>query len=522
MKAGERPWPQLISLVSAPLLWLAYPGGGDCWPLLALALVPLFLCLTRMSGPQAFGAGLAFGTLHYLLQLYWIVTVLGHYGGLPSSLAVLALLLLTGYMAVYIAGFALMARALLLGGSSLVALVAIPALWVGGDWLRGWLFSGFPWMDIGYALAYQPWAIQLAELFGHGSVSYLLVLLNTLLTLVFLHRGRPRRLGSPLVLSALLFAAVALYSGWRWQDLTKTMASPATAHMAVGIVQGNIDQDVKWSPENQQRTLTTYIRSSQALWQAERPPELIVWPETALPFYPQVSAGLAPLTRLVARFDAPILTGAPWFEATGPERKDIRYYNSAQLLAPDGLFVASYYKSHLVPFGEYVPLRKFLPFLSPLVEAVGDFTPGQVERPLVWRESRIGVLICFESIFADISRKWSQSGANLLVNLTNDAWYGKSSAPHHSMAMTIFRAVETRRSIVRSANTGISGFIDPLGRLDDPSPLFVTWAKARSVVLLDGQSVFVRWGYLFPRCCLLVGLALTLTATAGRRGTTNR
>jgi len=511
MMVGERLRPLLLSLVSAVLLWGGYAGGGELWLLLPVALVPFLFSLTRMSSRGAVVAGLAVGTLHYLLQLYWIVIVLGRYG---------ALLLLAGYMAVYIAGFAPLARFLLLHCSPLVALLAIPALWVGSDWLRGWLFTGFPWMDIGYALGYVPQFIQLADLFGHGAVSYLLVLLNTLVTLVLISHHRPKTLVPAVLATALLLSAAALYSGWRWQAVTAEMAGNATQRMVVGIVQGNIDQSVKWSPANQQHTVTTYLDYSRALF-AEQKPEMVVWPETALPFYPQTYPDVGALDELVGRFDTALLTGAPWFEVIDRAKKDIRYYNSAQLLEPDGRFSASYYKSHLVPFGEYVPLRRLLPFLAPLVEAVGDFTPGHVEQPLSWHDARIGVLICFESIFPDLGRKWSQRGANLLVNLTNDAWYGKSSAPYHSMAMTVFRAVETRRSVVRSANTGISGFVDPLGQLHNPSPLFATWSAARPVALMDGQTCFVRWGYLFPLFCLIAGLLTVMAARAGAKGLTN-
>jgi len=149
-----------------------------------------------------------------------------------------------------------------------------------------------------------------------------------------------------------------------------------------------------------------------------------------------------------------------------------------------------------------------LPFLAPLVEAVGDFSPGTIEQALACHNARIGVLICFESIFPDIARKWVGAKANVLVNLTNDAWYGRSSAPHHSLAMTVLRSVETRRSLVRAANTGFSGFIDPLGRMLVVSPLFEPWAESAEVVLMEEETWFVRWGYLFSPFCLGVTILL--------------
>jgi apolipoprotein N-acyltransferase len=211
------------------------------------------------------------------------------------------------------------------------------------------------------------------------------------------------------------------------------------------------------------------------------------------------------------------LTGAPWYEIIDQEARKVNFFNSALLLQPDGSFAGKYYKSHLVPFGEYIPLKKYLPFLAPLVEAVGDFSFGTIEQPLIRQEARAGVLICFESVFPELSRKWVAAGANVLVNLTNDAWYGKSSAPWHSLAMSVLRAVETRRSLIRSANTGISAFVTPLGTITHQSELFVPWAAATEVVLCEELTIWARYGYLFAPVCLLLGLFGGLLAGVRRR-----
>jgi apolipoprotein N-acyltransferase len=339
--------------------------------------------------------------------------------------------------------------------------------------------------------------------------------LNTLAALLFM--GGKRRMTQLLLVLpvTVVMGAAALYSLNRWQAVERTLSDSASESIVMGVVQGNIDQSEKWSPENQQRTITTYIDASQRIF-GEKRPEILVWPETALPFYLQTYTDLGVLSDLVAQYDTALLTGAPWFELIDKKTRDIRYYNSAQLLEPGGSFRGSYYKSHLVPFGEYVPMKKMLPFLAPLVVSVGDFSAGHVGQPLEWRGARLGVLICFESIFPDIAREWVKNGANVLVNLTNDAWYGKSSAPYHSLVMSVFRAVETRRSVVRSANTGVSGFIDPLGRVSAPSQIFTSWARSEDVSLLNGQTVFVRWGHIFPIGCLLVGMLLTGLAMRGR------
>lgn len=510
----------LPAVLSGLLLALSFPGGPGWWPLLAIALVPLLLALRGGSRGRAFRAGLVAGMIHFVILLYWIVIVLGHYGGLPWYIAVPALVLLALYMALYVGLFALGARVLVENLPSPAALWLVPALWVGLDWLRGLLFSGFPWMDLGYALWGQPALIQVADLLGHHGVTFLLVLVNTLPVLLLSAgpeaggRGR-MMLAAPVV---LVVAIVAVYSVVRWQQVEQQMAVAGRMH--IGIVQGNIDQDLKWSPENQGKTVATYIDRTASLFaggDGGRRPTLVVWPETALPFYPANSMFVEDLQRLNTRFDMALLTGAPWYEVVDREKKEYDYYNSAVLIAPTGEFIDRYSKSHLVPFGEYVPLKPLLPFLAPLVEAVGDFSPGIIGRPPQWRHGRLGVLICFESIFPAIAGQWVRNGANVLVNLTNDAWYGKSSAPYHSLAMTAFRAVETRRSLVRSANTGISGFIDPLGRVVRQSGLFEPWAAAEDVVLMEGKSLWLRGGRLFAPLCAAAALVAIGGGVAGRR-----
>lgn len=510
----------LQAVLAGLLLALAFPGGPGIWPLLSVALVPLILVVRRESGRRAFLLGLVTGLVHFLILLYWIVIVLGHYGGLPWYLSLPALVLLALYMALYVGGFAAGARMLLLALPAPAALWLLPALWVGLDWLRGWLFSGFPWMDPGYALAGIPIMIQAADLFGHHGLTYLLVLVNTLLALLLCEiRGVGRK---PLMLAVPVVAVLvlaAIYSIVRWHQVERRMAD--AGRMTIGVVQGNIDQDLKWSPDNQEKTVNTYIEQTASLFaggDGEGRPVLVVWPETALPFYPANSMFVEDLQRMNTRFDMALLTGAPWYEVIDAGKKDFDFYNSAMLLAPTGQLLDRYSKSHLVPFGEYVPLKPLFPFLAPLVEAVGDFSPGVIEKPLVWQQAKIGVLICFESIFPDIAAQWVLNGANMLVNLTNDAWYGKSSAPYHSLAMTVLRSVETRRSTVRAANTGISGIIDPLGRIVLQSGLFEPWAAAGDVALLDGETLWVRGGRFFaPLCGLAAAFAVAILAVRRRR-----
>lgn len=492
----------LAAAATVFMLWLGLPGGGGIWPLLVLACVPLFVCVCRGSRRQAAFWGLLTGVGHFLILLYWIVFVLGHYGGLPLFLSVPALLLLCLYMAGYVVVFSLLARSFVLHFSPSVTLWLVPCVWVGLDLLRSLLFSGFPWMDLGYGFADLPLLYQSADIWGHYGLTFLIVLLNTFFSLLILSRFN-KQVALRLILPVcLLLFLVGSYSGWSWRQMEQRLGEAESINIAV--VQGNVDQAQKWNPARQGVTVKGYIEKSRRVMQQTPEPELLVWPETALPFYPVAHPLLAPITSFVRDEQVMLLTGSPWYTRENLQPQNIEFFNSSLLFNAEGDMVARTSKSHLVPFGEYVPLKKFLPFLAPLVEAVGDFTPGKIANPPACKKARIGVLICFESIFPDISRKWVDAGANVLVNMTNDAWYGRSSAPHQTLAMTRLRAVETRRAIVRSANTGFSAFIDPLGRLQRLSPLFVSWAAVENVQIMEDRTLFVRGGYLFAPGCAVV------------------
>lgn len=509
--------PYIFAALSGVGLWLAFPGGGAMPQLLPIVLVPLLHAVSVGSLRQATLVGLVGGLVHFLLLLYWIVIVLNTYGGLSWVFSLLALVLLALYMSIYIALFAAITRFSLEALPPAITLWLLPALWVGLDWLRSILFSGFPWMDLGYALYNFPTVIQFADLVGHYGLTYLIVMLNLLI--FFFSKSRRNSLTqSQLILPVCLLLLVVVYNQRRIQQIQQQ--ANAAPHMTIGVVQGNIDQSVKWLPAQQKTTVDTYLRLSNSLTNSSAP-SLVVWPETALPVYPLTEAQMAPLYTLLRQGDFALLSGVPLHETINQNIKP-KLYNSALLLKPDGTTVGTYHKSHLVPFGEYVPLQDILPFISPLVQAVGNFSAGTIDRPLPRQEAKLGILICFESVFADLSRQWVKAGANLLVNLTNDAWYGRSSAPYHSLAMAVFRAVETRRSLVRSANTGISAFIEPTGTIAEQSEIFIQWAKSAEISLLTGKTVWVRFGYLFAPACLILSLIISASTVAIRRLSSNR
>jgi apolipoprotein N-acyltransferase len=229
---------------------------------------------------------------------------------------------------------------------------------------------------------------------------------------------------------------------------------------------------------------------------------LIVWPETATPFFFQEEFNLSSVVRTIPRLSSDwLLFGSPSYLAEGSRTF---YMNSAFLLSPDGKISGKYDKMHLVPYGEYVPLRNFFPFINKLVAGIGDFRKGEGINPLNIGNHSLGILICYEGIFPELSREYKARGANLLVNITNDAWFGRTSAPYQHLSMTVFRAVENRIYFLRSANTGISAIISPTGQIIKKTGLFERSVLRGSVKFLDRKTIYALYGDIFVYICLVL------------------
>ncbi len=506
--------------LSAILVLMATPGTAEISFLVWFGLVPLLWAARSVTPGRAFALGLFWGIIFFTGLIYWIVIVLGRYGQLPIWITVPALLLLVAYMSLYPALFA----AGVSWSPNLSHLLwGAPTLWVSLDFIRGKLFSGLPWLDLGYSQWNNHLLLQTADLFGHHGITFLIVLTNCLFLVILLRlsSGRqtnPSRLERAFYLLPILLLLAAHFYGFLKLEKIKPALQEA-AKLSITVVQGNIPQDQKWLPAFQQKTVSTYINLSKAALK-KNPTDLLLWPETALPFYPLDHDLFKTVIReMIIGQQTELLTGIPHRELSGPSL-NVRYYNTAFLLTQEppelqttaGYNLAGRYdKQHLVPFGEYIPLRGIIPLPGPLVESMSDFSPGSSSQPLVCRNASIGVLICFESIFPEIARQEVNNGADLLVNLTNDAWFGNSSAPWQHLAMVIFRAVENRRSVARAANTGVSGFVDPTGQTHALSPLFETYTATAKMPMLKEKTFFSRLGYLFPPACLFF---LVLSAIA--------
>ncbi len=519
--------PAWLALGTGFLLFLTFPGAVGLWPVAWVALVPLLLAIRNVSVGRAARLGLLAGMIHYATLLYWIVIVLGRYGNLPLWVSVPAMLLLALYMSSYLALFCALINRAWKQKEVLVVWLG-PFLWVGLDFLRSFLFSGFPWQDLAYSQYKALFLIQTADLTGHFGVTFHIVLVNTITALLFvlwrdnrvvaqsslsvLMTQRIRQAWRYGLLSGLCFMlAVMTYNLLRYRQISGVIE--VSPKMEIALVQGNVEQDQKWSPAMRLKTIEIYTElSTQALKQKGKFPDLFVWPETALPFLVNDNPYFNRLkTQFILKERTWLLSGAPFYEKkdigkNGQKKGEFSSYNSAFLLTPGGEISARYDKQHLVPFGEYVPFSKFLHLPGPLVENIGNFSSGKPTRPLSCKSAEIGVLICFESIFPELARDWTSRGANLLVNITNDAWFGRSSAPWQHLSMAVFRALENRRSLARSANTGVSTLIDPLGRTTETSPLFQPFYLVAEASLLEVKTIFVSLGHYFGLLCFLVSI----------------
>ena len=279
----------------------------------------------------------------------------------------------------------------------------------------------------------------------------------------------------------------------------------ASPKIKVAVVQGNMKQGEKWKKEMVQTTLNRYGELTRKVQGAR----LIIWPETAAPFLYVRTPDLAAEVQKIARDSGGyLLFGSPAYELT-PQGE--YYYNRAYLLNPQAETIGSYDKAHLVPYGEYVPLRRFFPFIGKMVPMVGDFAEGPVGATVSLPEGAIGPLVCYESIFPNLARAQVANGARLLVNITNDAWFGKTSAAYQHLSMAVLRAVENHVCLARAANTGISAFIDGAGRLLWTSEINVPEAHALELAWLPGGSLYTRIGDVFAWACVIIaGLALIL------------
>jgi apolipoprotein N-acyltransferase len=489
----------LLSVASGILLILSFPNF-NLWLFSWFGFVPVFFALNNKSRKGTFFLFFITGMIFWSGIVYWLVHV---------TLAGTILLVL--YLALYFAIFGLIIRPCT-KHSTPYSLIFIPSAWVLLEYLRGHLMTGFPWALLGHSQYLNLPVIQIADITGAWGVSFLVMAVNVaIIEIIWSWRRRlwPRLRIAVILLISFLFLALC-YGYFRLSE----HAAPSTQRpIRISVIQGNIPQELKWNPEAKDYIVNKYLELSAEVLKDK--PDLIIWPEAALPVILEEEPIFFERVKDSTRDNkTPLLLGAV-------TKRDNLYYNSALLVSGAGEPAGRYDKLHLVPFGEYIPLKKILPFLETVVP-IGDISAGTEYAVFNLDMSagerldgkvKFSILICFEDLFPELSRKFKQQGAQFLINITNDAWYKKTSATGQHLQASVFRAVENRLPLVRAANTGVSGFIAPSGKIislvrdKTGRDIFVDGYNTQEIQIIKRPlSFYTRHGDIFPVLCLLLVL----------------
>ncbi|MEA3560521.1 MAG: apolipoprotein N-acyltransferase [Candidatus Omnitrophota bacterium] len=503
-----------LCLFSALLLVFSFPVfklTGFAW----FAFVPLFIAIDGKKMRKAVIFSCLTGFVFFLGTVYWI-----------GYVSVWGLTILVLYLTLYFGVFGLFVSCL---SSGFWFLLLVPCFWVALEYIRSHLFSGFGWAALGYSQYLNIPLIQIADITGVYGVSFLVMMVNVSIFQILQAAGRrPQAAGrkfqtartdfkSLLINIGIVSLILIAVFGYGKSQLLKR----PEPKIKIAVVQGNISQQEKWDPQLKQLILDKYrVLTKLASFNQ---PDIIVWPETAVPGYLVNDDRLLDyITDLVKEVNKPLLLGSA-FLANNQE-----VYNSAFLISRQGEVVGRYDKLHLVPFGEYIPLGKVFSFVKGVDKRAGggNFTAGKTytlfQLPITGCQlARFGVLICFEDVFPGLTRAFVRQGADFMVNITNDAWFGNSSGPYQHVQTSVLRAVENKKGVVRCANTGISCFIDPTGRITNKvldkkgKDLSITGYLTGEISIWKILTFYTRFGDVFAYLCILIsigwGICFSLT-----------
>jgi apolipoprotein N-acyltransferase len=485
----------LLACLSGAITALCFPKFNFFF-LAWICLIPLLMALLKKRPGRSFFLGFSAGFVYYAILLYWIPSVPAHYGNLSPGLSFFIYLVLVVLMALSWAGFAFLFARVRLSFPRAALLVA-PFIWVSFEYIFTYLLTGFPWGLLGYSQVKNLFFLQLASITGVYGLSFVLVLLQSFFVLSISSR---RKWPFFLALAAVLTIHGAGFFSLKTPAQTKDTFEAA-------VLQGNVSSDIYWdriSPEEIDSLFKQHLKLSREAYLAGA--KLIVWPEFSVPLCfsctePMYQYFKDELYQFVRETDCTLLLGTNEITTAGGKTL---FHNTALCLSPD-LSMTQYFKMHLVPFGEYTPYKKIFSFIENVTHAIGNVTAGQHHVLHSFEGIKFGTAICYEIIFPNLVRKFVKRGAEFLVTITNDGWYGKSPAPYQHFLIAVFRAVENRRFLLRAATTGISGFVDPYGRVLSRSELMTQTYLTGKVTPAEKLSFYTRSGDVLP----ILGLTLT-------------
>jgi apolipoprotein N-acyltransferase len=504
-----------IALVIASGLALALAFPKFDFNLLAwVAFVPFFYATDGEPLGRLFGWAWLQGLVAFTGSLYWIPIPLHNFADVRLALAIIPMFLLAGIMAIYSA-VALWGGEFISRRLRISPVVTLPIAWAALELVRTHFPIGFPWNLLGYAAYKNTELIQFAEVTGVYGISALIMFFNAVVFQVAFRRASYREQTASLTALTAIMLLLFGFGAWR---ISNVRNMPTDGSFKVAMVQGDIPQSLKWEPNFLPESFKVY--EDETAKAVERGADLVVWPEAAAAFlfqpddrypieYTTDKQYRDTLLQLARNTGKPILFGAP---ALATDSLGGGFYNRAYLVSGKGEIEGSYDKMILVPFGEYVPGREvFGYFVNRVVQGFGDMIPGTHQTIFDVDGAKLGVLICYESIFPDLTRLEVKAGADVLVNITNDAWYGESSAPYQALAMAAMRSAETKVPMIRAANTGVSAIISATGAITFPTPLFKRGTEIENVGWRPVRTIYTVVGDLFSQICLaltIVGLAL--------------
>jgi len=498
----------LLLIASGGCVALAFPPV-DFVPAAFVGLVPFFYVLreTRATGFwSAFRPGLVAGIAFFTPLLYWLVFLSSQEMSNPvlmSGPLVLLVLLQSFYWGLFSAG-AIYVRTRLGAPDWLV----FPVFWVAAEQLRSLFVLGFTWGALGHAGAAIPVWVQFASVTGLLGVSFWMVAVNALVLEAAL--GRARRRAAAAIAVAVLLAVAWLHGG------AAMRRDDASESIRVAVIQPNISAEKKWDARFKQTSFD--VLGDLTAEAAVHRPDLVIWPETAAPSYLlSEPADLEFVAGIARAAGVDILTGCPSLEYSADGAKPVRTHNSAVLVSSSGVALDVYSKMHLVPFGEFVPFESVLPILERVDFGEADFSPGTERVIFTTEEARFAVLICFESTFPRLVRSFVRDGARVLVNVTNDVWYGRTSMPFQHASMAVMRSIENRRSVARSANSGVSLVSDPHGRVLGRLGIFERGYLVEDLPVVEGLTFYSRNGDVFAWAVTSGALMLVPVARARPR-----
>lgn len=468
------------------------------------SLVPLIVALENKSPRPAFILGYLFGLVSNTLLLFWV-------GWATVGGTIAALVLLNLYTAFFCWFFAFLQKRW-----KESAIFLFPFLWVAMEYARSLTEMSFPWLNLSYTQSYYTQLIQYASIWGNYAVSFWILLLN-LLFYLFIRSRFDRRLIT--ISFAILMILPYIYGVY------VTSEKIEGEEIKIALLQGNMEPEIKWKEDLLDYNIQTYIEMSRQA--AKDSVDFIIWPETAAPCYLASEKGyLHQVQRTCNELNVPLLVGTNDYEVQSDGK--LKYYNSAFLFVPQGSYLAVYNKIHLVPFSEKLPYDEYLGITKRIQLGQSDFSKGDELVIFEIPKGKFATLICFESVYPALVRDFVNRGVNFLVNITNDGWFGKTHGPFQHARISVFRAIENRMAIARCANTGISMFVDPYGRVRKPTRIFVRDIVIDKIPLKKGdekgwhrKTFYAKYGDWFAQGCLLIAFLSVAAAVIRRSNSVN-